>query len=291
MPNTILKRWNGSAFEELYPKTTVGQISASGTPSSTTFLRGDGQWASPAGGGDVVGPASSTTGNVPQFADTTGKLINGGKAINDSSSASAISTGTNLVTERDIYYGLPTINNSHTYTSSTTIYAPTTGQTSDYLLAGNGTTSAPVWRFNKAVWETADQSLTAATDVLSITIPAAGTYKVFMTGAYYSTSTTIGVQVKFTYSGTLSTTPDSSFNITVSLNNAASSGDFHNEVPMNTAVTSTSVAAINTNHGMSALGQFTTTNGGTFSLNIAPETGTTSVGVAEGTLLHVEQVI
>jgi hypothetical protein len=44
MPNTILKRWNGTAFEELYPKTTVGQISASGTPSNTTFLRGDGQW-------------------------------------------------------------------------------------------------------------------------------------------------------------------------------------------------------------------------------------------------------
>ena len=50
MPNTILKRWNGSAFEELYPKTTVGQISASGTPSATTFLRGDGQWVVPGGG-------------------------------------------------------------------------------------------------------------------------------------------------------------------------------------------------------------------------------------------------
>jgi hypothetical protein len=48
MPDTILKRWNGSAFEELYPKTTVGQISASGTPGSTTFLRGDGQWQIPA---------------------------------------------------------------------------------------------------------------------------------------------------------------------------------------------------------------------------------------------------
>lgn len=286
-----IKKWNGSSWVQEYPEVNVSSIVATGTPSSSTFLRGDGQWASPAGGGDVVGPASSTTGNVPQFADTTGKLINGGKAINDSSSASAISTGTNLVTERDIYYGLPTINNSHTYTSSTTIYAPTTGQTSDYLLAGNGTTSAPVWRFNKAVWETADQSLTAATNVLSISIPAAGTYKVFMSGAYYSTSTTIGVQIKFTFSGTLSTTPDSSFNITGSQNATASSGDLHNEVAMNTALTTTSVSAINTNHGMSALGQFTSTSSGTFSLNIAPETGSTSVGVAEGTLLHVERVI
>jgi hypothetical protein len=48
MPDTILKRWNGSTFEELYPKTTVTQISASGTPSIDTFLRGDGQWQIPA---------------------------------------------------------------------------------------------------------------------------------------------------------------------------------------------------------------------------------------------------
>jgi hypothetical protein len=48
MPNTILKRWNGTSFEELYPKTVTSQISASGTPSSSTFLRGDGQWQIPA---------------------------------------------------------------------------------------------------------------------------------------------------------------------------------------------------------------------------------------------------
>jgi hypothetical protein len=75
MPDTILKRWNGSTFEELYPKTTVGQISASGTPSASTFLRGDGQWTSPAGSGDVVGPASAVTARIATFNGTTGKLI------------------------------------------------------------------------------------------------------------------------------------------------------------------------------------------------------------------------
>jgi len=60
MPNTILKRWNGSSFEELYPKTTVGQISASGTPSSTTFLRGDGSWQTIAGGGTVTNVTAGT---------------------------------------------------------------------------------------------------------------------------------------------------------------------------------------------------------------------------------------
>jgi hypothetical protein len=259
--------------------------------STTTFLRNDGQWTTPAGGGTVTGPGTTTVGNFPRWNNTTGTLLDTGLSLIDSTSAAALGTNQALVTERDIYYGTPTINNSKAYTSSTTIYAPITGQTSSYFLVGNGTTSAPTWRFLDSDWETADQALTAATDVLSISIPAAGTYKVFMSGAYYSTSTTIGVQIKFTFSGTLSTTPDSSFNITGSQNAAASNGDLHNEVAMNVALTTTSVSAINTNHGMSAMGQFTCTTSGTFSLNIAPETGSTSVGVAEGTLLHVEQVI
>jgi hypothetical protein len=61
MPNTILKRWNGSSFEELYPKTITSQIAASGTPSVDTFLRGDGQWAVPAG--VDISSLVQTTGN------------------------------------------------------------------------------------------------------------------------------------------------------------------------------------------------------------------------------------
>lgn len=63
----------------------------------------------------------------------------------DSTSASAIGTGSLLVTERDIYYGLPKINNSHTYNSNTNIYAPTSGGTSNYILKSNGSTSTPTW--------------------------------------------------------------------------------------------------------------------------------------------------
>lgn len=61
-----IKRWNGSAWEVTYPKTTAGNIVASGTPSSTTFLRGDGTWATPSGGSATdlsVGTVTST--NVP----------------------------------------------------------------------------------------------------------------------------------------------------------------------------------------------------------------------------------
>lgn len=66
------------------------------------------------------------------------------KAVTDSSSASAIGTGTSLPTERDIYYGLPTINGSHSYTSSTNIYAPTSAGTSGYWLKSSGS-GAPSW--------------------------------------------------------------------------------------------------------------------------------------------------
>lgn len=71
-----LKRYNGLDFTEVYPKTTHDQIIASGSPSNTTFLRGDGVWATPISGtGNVVGPASSVDNRIAVFNGTTGKLI------------------------------------------------------------------------------------------------------------------------------------------------------------------------------------------------------------------------
>jgi hypothetical protein len=43
--------------------------------TSSTFWRGDGVWSSPAGGGDVVGPASATDNAFTRFDGTTGKLV------------------------------------------------------------------------------------------------------------------------------------------------------------------------------------------------------------------------
>ena len=67
------------------------------------------------------------------------------KDVTDSTSAGAIGTGANLVTERDVYYGLPKINNAHTYTSDTNIFAPTAGGSSGQVLRSNGSTAAPTW--------------------------------------------------------------------------------------------------------------------------------------------------
>ena len=84
---------------------------------------------------------TGTSGVLQKTAANTWSLV----SKTDSSSASAISTGTGLVTERDVYYGLPKINNAHNYTSSSAYYAPTTGGTAGYLLKANGSTSAPTW--------------------------------------------------------------------------------------------------------------------------------------------------
>ena len=68
------------------------------------------------------------------------------KGVTTKTSATAISsTDTNLLTGQTIYYGLPTINNAHNYTSSTTIYAPAGAGTAGQFLKASGGTSAPVW--------------------------------------------------------------------------------------------------------------------------------------------------
>lgn len=68
------------------------------------------------------------------------------KDVADSTSAEALSTGSSLVTERDVYYGTPKINNSKGYTSDTSIYAPTGGGSSGQYLKAAGSTSTPTWQ-------------------------------------------------------------------------------------------------------------------------------------------------
>ena len=69
------------------------------------------------------------------------------KAVTDvtNSTARAItSNGQNLMTERAIYYGLPTINGVHNYNLNTTLFAPTSAGTSGYILKSQGS-GAPTW--------------------------------------------------------------------------------------------------------------------------------------------------
>jgi hypothetical protein len=62
----------------------IGGIVATGTPSNTTYLRGDGTWATVSGGGggsgDVSGPGTSTVGFVPTWNNGSGTLLAAGLA-------------------------------------------------------------------------------------------------------------------------------------------------------------------------------------------------------------------
>ena len=87
----------------------------------------------------------SLTASNAVCTDANKNLIS--RAISDSSSAEVIGTSTNFVTERDVYYGLPTINNKHDYTSSSKIFAPITkGYKGELLISdGDATNQNPKW--------------------------------------------------------------------------------------------------------------------------------------------------
>lgn len=188
--NITLKRNNAGTYDNLYPKTTwdqveskpstftptahthdVDELNTTGTPSSSTFLRGDGQWATPSDvdTNNYVSSVSFSTstgvltlnrqGLSALTVDLDGKyaesshthtlanITDSGAAaaygVVDSASPTAISTGTSLTTERDVYYGLVAVNGA-SQTRATTIYAPTSAGTSGQVLTSTGGT--PTWQ-------------------------------------------------------------------------------------------------------------------------------------------------
>lgn len=60
-------------------------------------------------------------------------------SIIDATAATSIgSSSADPITARGVYYGLPTINGTHTYNSATNFYVPTTAGTAGQVLTSNG---------------------------------------------------------------------------------------------------------------------------------------------------------
>lgn len=69
--NTLTVRLDADVANNLPPNRLNNGIGA----TNQTWWRGDGQWASPAGAGDVVGPAGAADGEMALYSLATGKLI------------------------------------------------------------------------------------------------------------------------------------------------------------------------------------------------------------------------
>ena len=68
--NTLTVRLDADVVNNL----PVNRLNSGTGANSGSFWRGDGQWAPPAGGGDMVGPAASVDGELPLFSGTSGKV-------------------------------------------------------------------------------------------------------------------------------------------------------------------------------------------------------------------------
>ena len=222
---------------------TFGSKASANGALYATSANGALQWGTLPIAQGGTGVVSFTKNQVILSDNTNGTTGLTSRAYSDSTSAEALSnTSINFVTERDVYFGLPTLNNAHNYTSSSTYYAPTAGGTAGHVLIGAGATTAPAWYGGTvmsgtaaASWITAFNGTTDATATNAAAVTIAGG---------------LGVAKKL-HVGDTATVPDLTIGSTNEYGDAYTPIYWHEGVP--TVVTLTQQCAFTINSGMSGV--------------------------------------
>ena len=156
---------------------TEPKLAVTGTPSSSTFLRGDMSWQANAGG-DVVGPGSSTDDALAKFDSTTGKIIQ---------NSTATLTDAGVLT-------------------STTFVGNLTGNASGTAATVTGATQSNITALGtiaSLVATTADINGGTVDAVIGGTTPASGTFTTLSGTTSVSGGTITGTQIDITAQGEL----------------------------------------------------------------------------------------
>ena len=108
-----------------------------------------------------TGATSFTANSIIMSGNTSTAALTTRAITNNTTNTAITNSNTNIPTMNTIYYGLATINGS-SQSRAVSIYAPTAGGTSGYILTGAGTTSAPTWSQTVAIANGGTGATTAA---------------------------------------------------------------------------------------------------------------------------------
>jgi hypothetical protein len=138
---------------------TIAKINATGSPDSNTYLRGDGTWFTPAGGGDMLLGTSQIVTATKTFAHNTFLLRNSGATFSTTITTGATANRTWNIPELGVGGTFAALEGSQTFTGSKTFSAQVTlnatgsataaqlvfaGATSNWINMGTTGVGAPV---------------------------------------------------------------------------------------------------------------------------------------------------